>query len=172
MTLHSAPLVMRLKPSRLARAVLLLVFLLALAAIGLADPPLPVRLGAALLAAAITLHAWRVRLPLELKLYPDGRLEWRETASSWQAVSLLPRSAVGPWLCLLACRAEGEKRVRNLTILPDSLAADDFRRLRVWLRWRAAVQGAVPGGDESPDGSATTPLFEGARWRPDRRSTP
>lgn len=141
MPAHQAPLVIRIKPSRIGRGALLLVFLLALAAIGLADLPLYGQLGAALLACVITLQAWRAPLPLELKLHADGRLEWREAAASWQSATALPGSTVSVWLCLLAYRTEGERRARHLTILPDSLEGDDFRRLRVWLRWRAGVEG-------------------------------
>ena len=141
MPTHQAPLAMRIKPSRIGRGALLLVFLLALAAIGLADLALYGQLGAALLACAITLQAWRAPLPHELKLHADGRLEWRESAASWQAAIVLPRSTVSPWLCLLAYRTEGERRARYLTILPDSLKGDDFRKLRIWLRWRAGVEG-------------------------------
>jgi len=142
-------MVMRLRPSRIVRAALVTTGLLALAAIALADLPIYGRLFAALVVIALTLQASRTSLPLALKLHPDGLLEWRDAASPWQPASLLARSAVSPWLCLLACRAEGGGRARNLAILPDSLDADDFRRLRVWLRWRAKVDGAEPGGDRT-----------------------
>ena len=142
-------MVMRLSPSRIGRAALVTTALMALAAIALADLPIYGRLFAALVVVALTLQAWRTSLPLALKLHPDGLLELRDAASPWQPVSLLARSAVSPWLCLLACRAEGQGRVRNLAILPDSLHADDFRRLRMWMRWLAKVEGADAGGDET-----------------------
>jgi len=147
MSAYQAPMVMRLSPSRIGRAALVATALLALAAIALADLPIHGQAIAALVVVALTLQAWRTSLPVALKLHPDGLLELRDAASPWQPVSLLARSTVSPWLCLLACRAEGSGQVRNLAILPDSLDADDFRQLRVWLRWLAKVEGADAGGD-------------------------
>ena len=36
---------------------------------------------------------------------------------------------------LRLCTGE-EKQVRNLALLPDQMSADQFRLLRIWLRWR------------------------------------
>jgi len=135
--MHQAAAIVRLRPSRIARAALAVVLLAALGAIVWADLPWYGRLAAATLAAAIALHAWRTRVPVALRLHPDGTLEWREAAQDWQAVTLLPSSHVTPWLCVLACRSDG--RAHHLVIYPDSLHREDFRRLRVWLRWRANV---------------------------------
>jgi len=33
-------------------------------------------------------------------------------------------------------RSDGGRRI-SLLILPDGIDTDDFRRLRVWLRWKA-----------------------------------
>lgn len=139
--MYQGPLRIRLKRSRIGRGVLLAVFLCTLVAIGLADLPLYGQVVLALLAGAITLQAWRAPHPLELRLHEDGRLEWRAAAASWQSASVLAHSSVSPWGCLLAYRTEGQRRTRHALILPDSLAADDFRRLRVWLRWQAQVEG-------------------------------
>lgn len=140
-SMQQPPLVLRLKRSRIGRGALLLVFFLALIAVGLAELPPYGRLGAALLAVALTWRAWRAPQPLELKLHADGRLEWRDAAASWQTATVLAHSSVNPWLCLLAYRTPGERRARHVLILPDSLKAVDFRRLRVWLRWQARVEG-------------------------------
>ena len=34
---------------------------------------------------------------------------------------------------------EGEGRVRALTLLPDHLSREEFRMLRIWLRWHSAA---------------------------------
>lgn len=135
--MHQAASILRLRPSRIARAALLIVFMTALGAIAWADLPWYVQIAAATLAAAIALHAWRTRTPVALRLHPDGSLEWREAAQDWRAVTLLPGSHVSPWLCVLHCRSDG--RTHHLAIYPDSLHPEDYRRLRVWLRWRAQV---------------------------------
>jgi toxin CptA len=141
MNVYQAPIKLRLRPSRIGRAGLLTAALLALAAIGLADLPFPARVLAALAVGISVLRAWRPPMPLELRLQPDGRLEWRDAATSWQAASVLGSSVVNPWLSVLAWRPEGQRRVRYLVVYPDSLHPDDFRRLRVWLRWRAEIEG-------------------------------
>jgi hypothetical protein len=41
---------------------------------------------------------------------------------------------------------DDQARRRSLTLLPDSLSADQFRLLRMWLRWRAAADLLPPGG--------------------------
>jgi len=54
---------------------------------------------------------------------------------------LLPGAAVHPWLTVLRLRnAAGRVCVLCLTV--DSLKKEDFRRLRVFLRWRADFSGA------------------------------
>lgn len=44
-------------------------------------------------------------------------------------------SFVAPWLVVVRWRPEGAWRDRSLLVAPDMLAADEFRRLRVLLRW-------------------------------------
>ena len=44
-------------------------------------------------------------------------------------------SFVAPWLVVVRWRPERAWRDRSLLVAPDMLGADDFRRLRVLLRW-------------------------------------
>lgn len=53
------------------------------------------------------------------------------------AVSVLANSVVHPWLSVLYLKTATGKR-HTLVLWPDSLSPDDFRRLRVFLRWRLA----------------------------------
>ncbi|MBI5918284.1 MAG: hypothetical protein HY849_02765 [Nitrosomonadales bacterium] len=48
---------------------------------------------------------------------------------------LLGDSLVMPWLTVLNLKPEGVRWARRVVILPDSLDAESFRELRVWLRW-------------------------------------
>jgi hypothetical protein len=41
------------------------------------------------------------------------------------------------FLVVLLYRQQG--RLRSLTLPGDSLAAEDFRQLRLWLRWQSAA---------------------------------
>ena len=54
---------------------------------------------------------------------------------------LLPGATVHPWLTVLRiAHATGSL---TLLLTPECLAADDFRRLRVWLRWQASFADVV-----------------------------
>ncbi len=132
------PCVVRIRPSRLQRLVLVGIALLAVIAIGLADLPPGGSVTAALFAVFIAWRAWRRPAVVALRLNGDGSLELRAGGEDWQAAALLPRSSVTPWLCLLAYRAQGQ--THSLALYPDSLHPDDFRRLRAWLRWQAKVE--------------------------------
>ncbi len=54
----------------------------------------------------------------------------------WQQVDVLPSSVVTPFLVVLHLRVVETKQVIYELILRDAVDADEFRRLRVWLKWR------------------------------------
>ncbi len=145
--------VVRIRPSRLQRLALVGVAMLAVAAIALADLPPAGIIAAAIFTAFVTWQAWRRPAVVALRLNGDGSLELRDAGQDWQPASLLPHSSVTPWLCVLAYRSQ--EKTRSLALYPDSLHPDDFRHLRVWLRWQARVE-----GDErrkkQPESVATT----------------
>ncbi|MCS6785563.1 MAG: hypothetical protein NZ524_00805 [Thiobacillaceae bacterium] len=132
------PLVLRLRPSRIARLFLTGVAIAALAAALLADLPWGARGLAAVMVALVLWRGWRMSLPVALRLSEDGRLQWRQAGQDWQEATLLAACRATPWLCVLACRTAGGRR--DWAVFPDSLPADDFRRLRVWLRWQARLE--------------------------------
>ncbi|WP_074927008.1 protein YgfX [Nitrosomonas eutropha] len=43
---------------------------------------------------------------------------------------------VAPYMTVLCLKMEQTYRYRTVVILPDSIDADSFRRLRVWLKWK------------------------------------
>ena len=49
---------------------------------------------------------------------------------------LLPTSYVSASLTLLNLKAHGERLARHVVILPDAINSEDFRKLRVFLRWK------------------------------------
>ena len=67
-----------------------------------------------------------------LELDADGAFRLRR-AGAWQAARLLD-AFVTPMLTVLRLRLENG-RTAVMTLLPDSLGEDDFRRLRVSLKW-------------------------------------
>ncbi len=52
-----------------------------------------------------------------------------------------PHTLVMSGLVVLVFRQQG--RLRALTLLADSLAVEDFRQLRLWLRWRSVAAQAA-----------------------------
>lgn len=59
-------------------------------------------------------------------------------------VRILADSLVTPFLTVLVVLPHGANFTRSIVIMPDSLDAESFRRLRVWLRWGNAGLGSVP----------------------------
>ena len=64
-----------------------------------------------------------------------GEISVRDDGGAWQAGVLRDGSFVAPWLTIIRWRAQGGRFDRTLVILPDMVPAEDFRRLRVMLRW-------------------------------------
>ncbi len=64
--------------------------------------------------------------------------------------ALLPESTVFAWLVVLRFRVGGERKAHALTLLPDQMSSDEFRKLRLWLRWNATTGKCDDPGDE-PD---------------------
>jgi toxin CptA len=124
-----------LKSSRLLILLLLGMTMLALVAIRLAAMQGAVQL--ALGAAVVGFSAWggwQAQFKEALRIKADGQLQSREGREEWCDVEVLGDSLVSPWLIVLRYRTLN-RRVRTLALLADSAAADDFRRLRVSLRW-------------------------------------
>ena len=51
-------------------------------------------------------------------------------------LTLQPQTVVLPFLVVLLYRQASIRRLQALLILSDSLSAEDFRYLRIWLRWQ------------------------------------
>ena len=71
-----------------------------------------------------------------LRVSPDNVFSARMRGGEWREYEVLGSTYVTSALTVLILRASGARRVRSVVLLPDSMAADEFRRLRMWLRWR------------------------------------
>lgn len=130
-------------PSRRLAGLLLGMHGFAAAMLGLA--PLPHWL-AALLMPVLLGSAWhtlrrdgfrKVRHSLvAVRLDAECNCEFQTRAGAWQEAVLLGSSFVAPYLTVLNLKPAGGRLVKHLVILPDAVNAEDFRRLRVWLKWR------------------------------------
>lgn len=107
--------------------------------------PLPLWLGA-LLTAFLAGSAWHTlrrdgwrtlqRSLVGVRLDADCGCEFQLRAGSWHEAALLGSSFVSPYLTVLNLRPVGGRFAQHLVILPDAVDAEDFRLLRVWLKWR------------------------------------
>ncbi len=50
--------------------------------------------------------------------------------------NILGNTFVAPYLTVLNLKPVGELFTRSVVILPDGIDAEEFRQLRIWLRWK------------------------------------
>jgi toxin CptA len=90
------------------------------------------------LARDVALHAASAIVALGLK--DGGGIAFRTRDGTWVEGELSGSSYVSPALTIVVLQPRGRRRTRRAIILPDSVDARDFRRLRIWMRWK---QGGV-----------------------------
>lgn len=91
--------------------------------------------------------AWRLGADavLALRIERDGVLRLHIRKNGWREGELLGSSYVSSFLTVINVRLPGERRMRSVVLLPDTIGAEDYRRLRVWLRWRPRVDSSSSG---------------------------
>lgn len=101
-----------------------------------------------LLSTAYTMrrHAWRRGRGAVNALHFSDReqLRVRMYDGTWHAGRVLGSSTVGVICTVLNIRLTDHRLPVHVVIMSDSIDTEDFRRLRVWLRWgpREAVEAA------------------------------
>jgi toxin CptA len=65
----------------------------------------------------------------------DGRFAVADPAGAWLSADLRHFAVPAAWLAVLAAR-DYAGRSRTAVVLPDAADPEEFRRLRVWLKWR------------------------------------
>lgn len=97
--------------------------------------------GAALLLASavftIMHYALRRGRGAVTALHFDDRTQLRARTGDgvWHAGCILGTSTVGATLAVLNIQFDDRRQPVHVVISGDSMTAEDFRRLRVWLRW-------------------------------------
>lgn len=136
------PFTLQLRPSPSCQLAILLAVThgVALAAVMLVSLPLWIKFA---LLASIFASVWRnlirQRGPhsiVSLTLRGDGWLEFSRQDGSRGEARLHPHTTVTSLMTVLLLRQEG--RIEALVLLPDAIESEDFRLLRLWLRWRTA----------------------------------
>ena len=102
------------------------------------------------LAHSLFTHALR-RSPhaiVELEITDKEHAAVRTNAGSWTDARILASSCVTPTLTTINLKVDGLRVLRHVVLVRDNVDADDFRNIRVLLRWaRADRAGAAETGD-------------------------
>ena len=88
---------------------------------------------------SLAAQAWRRLTPRisALRLERSGRIAVVSDAGApFAAARLLPGATVHPWLTIIRLEMEDGQQCALIATV-DSLHRDDFRRLRIFLRWQA-----------------------------------
>ena len=138
------PITIGLHRSRFIGRVLLIATALAVVAVFFTPLDLEFRLALTACIFVAVLVAWyRLSLPMPvIRLEPDGSIRlFSKLNGEVGAARLLPGVIAHPWLTVFRLRQEsGDTVVLIATV--DSMTPQDFRRLRIFLRWRASFKPA------------------------------
>ena len=99
---------------------------------------LAIRLTLQILGVLLAIFAWRQLKPKlrAIRLEPSGELSLKTvSAEEFLPAEILHGASVHPWLTVLRLRM-GDQTVIPLIVAVDSINGTNFRRLRVFLRWR------------------------------------
>lgn len=102
-------------------------------------------------AALLGSSAWhfaRRQPSILLRCHDDGHLEMLGDRG-WTGMILLDRPVLLPGLSCFRYRLATGGWIQHIAVWSDAVAADDLRRFRVWLRWRAT--GPHPASDSLPN---------------------
>lgn len=86
---------------------------------------------------ACRVHALRVarRAAREIVVSGSREIEVCDAAGDAWAGAILDGSFVAPWLTIILWRPRGARFARTILVVPDALSGEEFRRLRILLRW-------------------------------------
>ncbi len=136
-----------LRPSSILAAILVLAHGVAIAMVALAGMPLWLDLIAfAALVANLVFDVRQtalLRAPnavIALEITSDDRFSIQTRRGEWVECEVRGSTYVTSFLTILNLKAIDSGSNKRAVILPDSLDAEDFRKLRVWLRWKRDPQ--------------------------------
>jgi toxin CptA len=85
---------------------------------------------------------------LALEVASDHRMNILMRRAGWRPCDVLGSTYVTPYLTIMNLHLAGERMARHVVLLPDSLDGDDFRKLRVWLKWKNDTPASDPVENE------------------------
>lgn len=133
------PISIGLHRSRILDVVVLLFVLIASAAICFFPVSALIRMALFTLVCLLAVLAWRQLSPTIacLRLERGGEIAISGAGGdAFEIAKILNSATVHPWLTVFRLKTQGSL-LYNVIITVDSLSASDFRRLRIFLRWRA-----------------------------------
>jgi toxin CptA len=130
------------KPSRYIAAVLTAAHAVAAATMLPLDLPIAGKLALVVLVVASLAHAilqhallWSRRALTALELRDKGEVAVQTRDGEWHDARILGTSYVSPTLSAINLRVADARLARHILIVPDNCDPEQFRRLRVYLRW-------------------------------------
>ena len=132
-----APISVSLKPSQRLLGIQSLAHLVAAGAVLAANLPTWLAAVLLLLVGASLAHTRRSLRQSSLLLGSDGIIEIVGADGTGSQAVVDRHTVVLSFLVVLLYRQQG--RLRSMTLLGDSLPDEDFRQLRLWLRWCSAA---------------------------------
>ena len=73
---------------------------------------------------------------IALEITSDDRFSIQTRRGEWVECEVLGSTYVTSFLTILNLKVIDSGSNKRAVVLPDSLDAEDFRKLRVWLRWK------------------------------------
>ncbi len=141
------PIAIALRRSRLLRVLTVVLHGLAAASLFVLPWPLSIRcLLLAILAVSLWRQIFRTSRVVGLCLAASGELSCQLASGEQVFVRVQPDSVVFSQLLVLRVRDGESGRLETLALLPDSMPSEQFRVLRLWLRWRADFSDQRAGG--------------------------
>jgi len=126
------PIEINVQPSPMLLAVLCIMHLLAAVLAWLL--PWPVATSLTVLISLSFIGCWRRRRALALEINAKCELSVQQDGN-WREAKVLGSCLVLPYLTVLNLKVLNTSLPFNVLVLPDSVDAKSFRRLRVWLKW-------------------------------------
>lgn len=95
-----------------------------------------IAVGATLARALRSAALLRSRISIvALEFHEENLVALRTREGRWHTARILGTTFVSPLVTVLNLRVAGRRLVQHVVIVRDSVGAEDFRRLRVLLRW-------------------------------------
>ena len=76
-----------------------------------------------------------------IEIHSDNTFSGQSRSGKWTEYAVMGNSYVAPYLTVINLQHSRSDAKKRITILPDTMDAEDFRKLRVWLRWKEDAAG-------------------------------